>query len=428
MAIKTTIEKFHPARVVRAIRRRMPSVINLGQRATCTKVKFDGSVIIRKSFNNSERARYALANECWARHLFADSPWICPIIRSAENWIEMPQLPDSYRLDKIANKLSEAEKLKIAGESIWIILDMLVQGVAHRDFHCKNIFLVGGKHLVVTDFEYMVAYPPLQVPALPLCYDITGQGLAAPIGTGNMHYNADTPSKLALNFVLGLPLERAFIELNSQLRAYLVNVCSTFHKKGDRHTLRHPRIYGSFQLPYFSVQPEEAQRDSSKRLRDFSIEERHVKRKSILDLGANIGAMLFSLQQFAPRNSLGIEYDKDKVKAARRIAAYNGLQKVKFKQGDIDQIKFGEEASDIVFCLAVEAHLKDPDRLYPLLASITQERLYMEANSTTDINSVLSKLEKVGFRDVKFLGYCTDDDPENNHRPLFTALAKLAQS
>jgi hypothetical protein len=77
---------------------------------------------------------------------------------------------------------------------------------------------------------------------------------------------------------------------------------------------------------------------------------------------------------------------------------------------------------DIIFCLAIEAHLKNKQRLYRLLNKVSSDMVFFEGNSTTDPMEVQNALLNNGFRTVEFIGFCDDDClPSNNNRPLLIA-------
>lgn len=156
----------------------------------------------------------------------------------------------------------------------------------------------------------------------------------------------------------------------------------------------------------------------------FGIAPDQVRSKRILDLGCNNGAMLFQLSNYGPARSLGIEYDREKVELAQRIAEFAAIGQLEFRVGDLDQMHATDVGGpfDIVLCLAIEAHVKDPAHLYELLAAVTRGRLYFEANASTPPDDVSSELRQVGFSEIEHLGVCDDDIvPRNNRRPLFSA-------
>lgn len=121
---------------------------------------------------------------------------------------------------------------------------------------------------------------------------------------------------------------------------------------------------------------------------------------------------------------MGLEFDKNKVDLAHRFACYNGLANAEFRQANIDTLEPVSLGGpfDIVFFLAVEAHVENVDRLYSTLRELTGQTLYFEGNSSTVRQDVETRLRDVGFKSVEFLGGSDDDCLEdNNNRPLFIA-------
>ncbi len=210
--------------------------------------------------------------------------------------------------------------------------------------------------------------------------------------------------------------------LKDELRA----ASASFRKRDKRHFLATPDvIYCAFSTPAFSVGREEAQRDASRRLFRFGLGETEVRGKRVLDLGCNNGAMLFQLSNFAPASGLGVEFDGEKVDLARRIADFAGLAGLGFRQADVDHLEAQELGPpfEVVLCLALEAHVQNPKRLYVLLGELTRGSLYFEANASTKPKEVESRLREAGFSDIRNLGVCDDDIvPRNNRRPIFTAV------
>jgi 2-polyprenyl-3-methyl-5-hydroxy-6-metoxy-1,4-benzoquinol methylase len=212
----------------------------------------------------------------------------------------------------------------------------------------------------------------------------------------------------------------------ARLKDDLRRESASFRKKSARHRLRtRDVIYCAFSTPRFSVSREDAQRDAGRRLQRFGVVPDQVRGKRILDLGCNNGAMLFQLSNYAPARGLGIDYDAEKVKLARRIAEFAAVEHLEFRVGDLDHMQAADVGGpfDIVLCLAIEAHVKDPAHLYALLAATTRGRLYFEANSSTPPDDVHAKLQQVGFSEIEHLGACDDDIvPKNNRRPLLSAV------
>ena len=77
---------------------------------------------------------------------------------------------------------------------------------------------------------------------------------------------------------------------------------------------------------------------------------------------------------------------------------------------------------DIVFALAIEAHVNNREYLLQLLSKITKETLYFEGNSKCEIENISQKLKEYGFHEIEQLGFCNDDiNPKNNTRPMLVA-------
>jgi 2-polyprenyl-3-methyl-5-hydroxy-6-metoxy-1,4-benzoquinol methylase len=211
----------------------------------------------------------------------------------------------------------------------------------------------------------------------------------------------------------------------SRLTEELRSASASFRKKKSRHFLSTKDvIYCAFSTPGFTVRRDEAQRDAARRLEQFGVRAEDIRGKRVLDLGCNNGAILFQLSNYAPACGLGVEYDPEKVDLARRIAAFAGIERLEFRVGDLDVLEATDIGApfDVVFCLAIEAHVQKPDHLYRLLADVTQSVLLFEANASTSPRSVQAELAKAGFREIRHLGTCDDDIvPRNNRRPIFSA-------
>jgi len=400
-----------------------PNVINVGRRAVAKKFDAGGSEVFRKNFSDSKDGLSSFVRELLAEDLFGGLAWKLPLTRKGYIWFEMPLVDEEYRLDRIAPKLDSSTRIEIAKQSISILFDIFLAGYAHRDFHTRNLFWVENQ-LKLVDFECLEPYPEGERPAFPLCYDITGKGLESPFFTGNMGYSRKTKTGLSLAEVLRVSAERALLEFSKVLKDELHRASLTFTTREKEHICRAGRIYSSFELPYFKVSPDETQRNSQMRLEDFGITRETIEGKTILDLGSNAGGMLFAVQKYGPKRCVGIEHDIDKVVISEKIGAYNGLSNVEFIQVDIDFLEVSSlgEPFDVVFCLAIEAHVKKRQRLFELLSKLTGDILYFEGNSAKNTENIKKSLRRAGFVDVRFLGTSQDDFiPANNCRPLFFA-------
>jgi len=414
-----------PGRLRRALIERMPNVIHAGKRAISTKVEAEGANLeyFKKQFEDTPQGRVSFERELEADRLFGSRSWKPPIKDKGQLWFSTPLYPQASRLDLLAAGLDKPARIEIAKQAISILFDIFSAGYAHRDFHSRNLFWLDNQ-LMLIDYECIEPYPQGKRPPFPLCYDITGEGLESPFITGKMCYTCEKRGGVSLYKTLGVTVEQAIEEFSKDFKEKLRQACRTFATKETRHTCKAERIYATFELPYFSVRHDEAQRDSSIRLKDFGITEQIIKGKRVLDLGCNIGGTLFALQKYNPGNCLGIEYDSEKVLLAEQIAAYNGLNNVKFVAADVDLINLQqlEGPYNVVFCLALEAHVKNPTKLFELLSHATAEVLYFEGNSTTNPEKVKNILVRSGFREVRILGMSRDDAlAGNNCRPMLVA-------
>jgi 2-polyprenyl-3-methyl-5-hydroxy-6-metoxy-1,4-benzoquinol methylase len=414
-----------PGKIRSAIIEKKPNVIRAGRRAVSTKIKGPqwSEERFKKKFVSSEIGRACFEREILADRLYNKYPWKLPILDQGLLWFSAPLCPEAARLDIVGAGLDRRTRIEIARQAISAIFDIFATGYAHRDFKPQNLFWMGNRLLLV-DFECLERYPDGMRPPFPLSYDIIGEGLESPFRTSKMGYAYSGDRRYSVEHVLGVSLEEAIGEFRNELKERIRQACLTFATKGTRHICQAERIYSSFELPYFEIEPKEAQRNSAIRLGNFGVTERILAGKSVLDLGCNIGGMLFAIQQYRPGRCLGIEYDLEKVRMAQDIAAYNGLANVKFVQADIDtmSVEQAEGPFDVVFCLAVEAHVKNRRKLYETLSKATKTILYFEGNSTTDPEEVRKCLMAVGFRKVLSQGISRDDIvPANNRRPLLIA-------
>ncbi len=398
------------------------SMLHTGDRAYCRRITIGGQECVKKVFATSSVGQQAFASEKCAQALFGACKWMAPWLETGPNWFVRPLYPENSRLDHSAALLDEPTKREISGQVLSIILDLLVAGVAHRDLHAYNLFHVHGG-LKLIDFEGMTSYSDTHRQRFSECYDITGHGLESPFRTGNMGFMADHVASVSR--VLGAELDEAITELKRILREELHKASLAFQTgKRHRHSCKAQRTYSSFSLPRLTVEPSEAQRNSARRFTRFQVTDDAFKGKRLLDLGSNIGGMIFESQRFSPMECLGIEYDADKVAVSNRVAVFTELEHVRFLENDIDYLSPQAIAGpyDVVFCLAIDSHVKKRKRLYKLLGEVTSEVLYFEGNAHTNTSEVSLRLSAAGFKKIESLGLCDDDCVStNNCRPLFRA-------
>lgn len=374
----------------------------------------DGRPIIRKIAKRVEN----FYNCQLAQTAFADQPWMTTWLETDnKTWFTTEYYGRENRLDKYKAKLDHKQRVDVAADILHAALIMYLYGLSHRDIHAKNVFVVEGQ-IKIIDFEYLVSAPTI---SFWDSYDVTGLGMDSPGSSGRMCFTKDDP--MAILKCLGITLEEMKTRLQEKLMEELIKASGGFHSRNGEHSRNKGAVYASFGLPGFRVPAEMAQRDTEKRLKKLEVKWEDISDKRILDLGCNIGAVLFSLQQYNPKECVGIEYCEEMVRIAKKITAFAGYTDISFNHYDIDEIIPGEfEDYDTVFALAINKHVKDPQKLYQYLGRATAGTLYFEANAGTDPDEVFDNLRKAGFAVVERLGVCDDDiKASNNNRLLFKA-------
>ncbi len=381
-------------------------------------VKEGESKFIRKEFIG-ETKEQCFQNEKVANDVFKNYPWMSQWIISGNHYFSREYYHEEQRLDKFSKDLSQNEKVRLAINILEAILEMYSLGYCHRDLHAKNIFVVNNQVKII-DFETMVKHEQNQM--FLESYDLLGKGLESPFRTDNMCYIHNSP--MSLQNVLGVSLEEAIEAFKVELKDQLIQSSKTFNKQGTRHITKSGKIYSSFCLPDFQISSEEAQRNNSKRFEKFKLGDKDLNNKTVLDLGSNTGGVIFHMQRYSPKKCIGIEYDQDKVNIANKITAFTSLKNVAFMHSDIDNISFDDfpEKFDIVFCLSINAHVKNKGKLIKTLGRLTGKLLIFEGNEGTNIEAVKEDLKREGFEYIEDLGFCDDDIlEENNRRPVIKA-------
>jgi hypothetical protein len=342
-------------------------------------------------------------------------------------WLDFERYPDHLRLDLLAPDLDPATRFEIALEAVAVAFDIFYSGYAHRDFHTKNLFWVD-EQLKVIDFEELGQYGKDARPPFPESFDLVGAGLPdSGFGGSVMCYVAQTVAKIALQEALGIPLEEVLIAFREKLKHDL----KIANRRGDsQHGAIseglecHLKLDCSFELPFFTVTPDEAERDSVQRINLLKIDDRLLAGKRLLVLGGAPAGMLFSLQQFKPAFSLGVARAPDEVEAASRIAAYCGLHNVQFIHDGAGPLAAGELGGpfDVVFYAVNEADAKAPARDAQWLNALTRDVLYLEGASTSNPQTVRATLQQCGFRSVSCLGTGVETgQPKSACQPIFVA-------
>lgn len=395
-----------------------PDVVYVGRRSYIRRLTIEGKPYVKKTFTTYSGGRLAFARERLARRVLKNQAWMPPWHSHGFNWYVRPWFPERSRLDQFAAALAPDERRRLAGEALSIVLDLYVAGLMHRDFHARNLYYVDGG-LKLVDYEAVCTYEADARPHFQQCYDITGRGADSPFLTGNMCYASSSP--YSLKNVLGVDLDDAKAALVDHLKTELRGASLTFQTAREkRHTLRSALTYNTFDEVDFQIGRTVAQRDCQRRFERFGIDSTVLAGKRLLDIGSNIGGMSIFAQRYRPQATVGVEYDADKVRAARRVASFCGYPHIRYIQADVDAASprsLGGRA-DVVFCFALEGHVRKPRSLYRLLGSVTGEVLYFEANAGANRDAIDGILRRNGFKYVEWLGLCDDDILEENNRRL----------
>jgi SAM-dependent methyltransferase len=411
----------HPDRIKRWVWGAITKAVHVGRRST---IKTGRTGRLVKSFEKTEAGLQALQQERSAHEHFGRYAWKMPILDWQPDALVMPTLPEGARLDRWAQHAQTDERRRAGEQVAWAAFEIFTHHMAHRDLHALNCFVVDGE-VLVSDFETMAPQTTRGV-AFRESYDVVGRGLPSPLSTGAMCLLH--PAPMSIQKTCDINVDAMVTSVADRLREELRAACRSFQGKGReglgarRHLCKTDRIYGSFALPDLVVAADDAQRDSAKRFARFGVSQR-LRGKRVLDLGSNVGAMAFSALALGVESVRGIEYDDEKVRVANRIARFAGVDdRVSFERGDIDALTAEVGTYDVVFCLAIEAHVKDPERLYRLLGEVTSDTLLFEGNAGCDIVLVQERLKSAGFSVIESCGMCDDDAiVANNNRPMLVA-------
>ncbi|MBI2924460.1 MAG: hypothetical protein HYY24_02015 [Verrucomicrobia bacterium] len=416
-----------PDRLRRTLLGLRESTIHVGSRAHCQTASTGSVECVRKHFRADRVGRRSFQREVEARRIFAGKPWIAPILQRGDRWLDFPRYADESRLDRLAPTLDRGTRLRIALQAVAAAFDIFYVGYAHKDFHAKNLFWVEDQ-LVVIDFEEIEQYPKSARPAFPCSFDLVGAGLPDSDFGGNiMCYVADTPSKMALRHVLGIPLEEALEAFKERLKDDLRTTAERRFVRWNgpsTDTGHTAKIECSFELPFFAVPRTEAQHDSTQRLELLKIDGRMLAGRRLLVLGGSPAGTVFSAQQCKPAFSLGVARTTEEVEAASRIAAYCGLHNVHFIQDGVEQLTADKVGGpfDVVFCSVSDADPKATARDARWLSALTRNILYLEAASMGDPQTVQATLRQCGFRSVSYLGSGIEKgQPKSACQPFFVA-------
>ena len=153
-----------PGGLNKGLRQLRPDIIHVSERSELHRVWVEGTERVEKRYETDEKSQAALNAEREAHALFGALPWKLPLLSLSEHGYTMPKLPRSARLDYQSAHLDAEARRRCAVDALSIALELYRRGVAHRDFHCGNLYLHEGR-LLLSDFETCTTYegepPPL---------------------------------------------------------------------------------------------------------------------------------------------------------------------------------------------------------------------------------------------------------------------------
>ncbi len=177
---------------------------------------------------------------------------------------------------------------------------------------------------------------------------------------------------------------------------------------GGTATVPQHALYGTIDLTGFEELNKTAIRDTRKRFAAMGIQEYTFTNKTLLDIGCNVGHMLFEATICGFPSSYGFEHVPRIAAAGRKIAKYLRVtDTVNIQQADANSLSSdtlgeltGHRAFDVVFCFALDGYIRDPQAFYGMLSVITKETLYFEPNNHK-IDWDADRIKSWGFKSVE---------------------------
>jgi len=398
----------NPREILWMLHRSLPGVLNSSYRCYVRRANWRGSPCIKKVYRYAREKDLRIGREQLAREQFADNDWIVPILDSGDDWLVMPYFPQRHRLDRAIGHMDDEAKAVAGDQILSILLDIHTAGYVHGDFHTKNLFWHESR-VRVYDFDGFRPYLDGHRPPFADSYDVTGDRRGVEpnvLGLNNIPNRNISLLGSRLGARLGLDRDIITARLRDSLTRQLVDQVANSTRQ---------RTPGSFSLPHLSFPARLAGRDSAQRLAELGVGEAEAKGASLLDLGSEIGGLLFEAQNFTPGRCVGLEGDAASVVLASRIAAFNGLNTVTFIDStDRTAVAAGlAEPFDLVFC-RLSSTSRDVAEPCGGLGRVTKRRLYIEGGEGCTAGELTRRLRDQGFSIARHIG-------DSVGRPLFVA-------
>jgi SAM-dependent methyltransferase len=184
--------------------------------------------------------------------------------------------------------------------------------------------------------------------------------------------------------------------------------------------------YHSFNLPGVNIL---GQRTPVHRLDEFR---KHIDftNKTVVDIGCNVGGMLFHLDEI--KKGYGFDFDATCIDVAKNISKILKNDKLEFNTVDLDSVPHSTlnnyfKSVDIVFLLAVNKWIKTHLELFDFF--IKQEcDIVLELNNNKRDQDIIKFFESKGLTPVKIISGSPDDNTKDNKKARATYLIRNATS
>jgi len=179
-------------------------------------------------------------------------------------------------------------------------------------------------------------------------------------------------------------------------------------RAGNISTVPKHSLYSTIDLTGFEELNKTAIRDTRARFEAMNIKEYSFTGKTLLDIGCNVGHMLFEATTRGFPISCGLEHLPHIVAIGNNIAEYLRVSdRINIQQANASSLTqdtlntlTGEKIFNIVFCFAVDGYVSNPETFYKLLTNITKEILYFEPNNHK-ITWSAERIKSWGFSSVE---------------------------
>ncbi len=177
----------------------------------------------------------------------------------------------------------------------------------------------------------------------------------------------------------------------------------------------------NYQTYYMDGKYEGGSRNTLYRYETMGLNNLNFNGKSVLDLGCNLGAMLFEAKRRGAGKALGIDHEGDYVECARQLALYNKVP-INFIRLDLNDAKvvecieqyFCNEPIDVVFALSLYKHINR--NMFVILKHLKWRVCYVESHNapegmaTGHAMEMVIEMAKLEAKSI-YLGQTTDRSP-----------------